>query len=122
MYDEYIFSEGENDPEEEDGDDPTYCGMRVLHEKGVEDPDGQEQADVAAMMDQDLVNSETCSIVEIERDNATRGGGRGVTNPEIQAMPCDVGVEIQDVQAVEGWAPLSTSLEPRYRRHDVRYS
>jgi len=35
MYDDDIFSEDENDPEEEDGDDPTHRGMRVLHEEGL---------------------------------------------------------------------------------------
>ena len=142
MYDDDIFSEDEDedDLEEEDEDDPMHRGMRVLHEEEEdEDPDGQEQADVDAMMDQDLVGSETDSIVEIEPDNATRGGGRGGMSRKQPRNPGnamrvggDVDVEIQDIQAVEGmveegddgigvegegvgasrWAPLSTSPKP----------
>jgi len=37
----YSISEDEDDPEEEDGDDPTHCGMSVLHDEGGEDPDGR---------------------------------------------------------------------------------
>ena len=99
LYDEDIFS----DDGYEDEDD-----MKTRNLSSIEDEDDeQEQADIDAM-DQDLVASESDSVVEIEFDE----GGQ-----EILQVHGDVNVEICDGQGSEGvdasrWAPASAVTLP----------
>lgn len=95
LYDEDIFS----DDGYEDEDD-----MKTRNLSGMEDEDDeQEQADIDAM-DQDLVASESESVVEIEFDESGQ---------EIQQPYGDVNVEISGSLGSEGvdaskWAPAVT--------------
>ncbi len=69
MYDDDdILSEGEegDDPKEDDEDVPMHCGMRVLRGSGD------------AIMDQDLVRSET--------DSEVRGGNKKLPRNPSNAM------------------------------------
>jgi F-box and WD-40 domain protein CDC4 len=99
LYDEDIFSD---DGYEDDFD------MKTRNLSGMEDEyDEQEQADIDAM-DQDLVASESDSVVEIEFDESGQ---------EIQQPRGDVNVEISDSLGSEGvdasrWAPASAVTLP----------
>ena len=94
LYDEDIFSD---DGYEDDGD------MKTRNLSGMEDEyDDQEQADIDAM-DQDLVASESDSVIEIEFDESGQ---------EIQQSHGDVNVDISDSLGSEGvdasrWASAS---------------
>lgn len=95
LYDDDIFSEDEDS--EDDEDDPKYKGLHILRED--DDDVDQQTHDIA--MDEDLVPSETDSIVEIELDRKGSSISReGSRRP--RGSPEDVDIEIQDVDALEG--------------------
>ena len=99
LYDEDIFSDDGYDDE---------VDMKAGNLSGMDDEDDeQEQADIDAM-DQDLVASESDSVVEIEFDESGQ---------EIQQLHGDVSVEISDSLGSEGvdasrWAPASAVTLP----------
>ena len=99
LYDEDIFSD---DGYEDEVD------MKTRNLSGMEDEyDEQEQADIDAM-DQDLVASDSDSVVEIEFDESVQ---------EIQQLHGDVSVELSDSLGSEGvdasrWAPASAVTLP----------
>ena len=100
LYDEDIFSDDGYEDE---------IDMKTINLSGMEEDeyDEQEQADIDAM-DQDLVASESDSVVEIEFDESGQ---------EIQQLHGDVNVEISDSLGSEGvdasrWAPASAVTLP----------
>ena len=99
LYDEDIFSD--------DGYDDEVMKTENLSGMEEDEYDEQEQADIDAM-DQDLVASETDSVVEIEFDESGQ---------EVQLLHGDVSVEISDSLVSEGvdssrWAPASAVTLP----------
>ena len=97
LYDEDIFSD--------DGYDDEVMKTENLSGMEEDEYDEQEQADIDAM-DQDLVASETDSVVEIEFDESGQ---------EVQLLHGDVSVEISDSLVSEGvdssrWAPASAVI------------
>jgi F-box and WD-40 domain protein CDC4 len=99
LYDEDIFSD--------DGyEDEVDMKTRNLSGMEEDDFDEQEQADIDAM-DQDLVASESESVVEIEFDESGQ---------EIQQLHGDVNIEISDIvsEGVDSsrWAPASAVTLP----------
>jgi len=100
LYDEDIFSD-------DGSEDELYIKTRNLSGMEEDEYDEQEQADMDAM-DQDLVASESDSVVEIEFDESGQ---------EIQELHGDVNVEISDSLVSEGvdssrWAPASAVTLP----------
>jgi F-box and WD-40 domain protein CDC4 len=96
LYDEDIFSDSEGD----DSNDPGSS-----RPKDDED-DEQEQADVDAM-DQDLVASETDSVVEIEFDPNGNGLGRTLADGDVDiAESISSGMDPEGVDASR-WAPTA---------------
>ena len=99
LYDEDIFSD--------DGYEDEF-DTKTRNLSGMEDEyDEQEQADIDAM-DQDLVASESDSVVEIEFDESGQ---------EIQQPHGEVNVEMSDILGSEGvdasrWAPAALPVTP----------
>ncbi|KAF9557135.1 WD40 repeat-like protein [Agrocybe pediades] len=108
LYDEDIFS----DDGEEDEDDPKHKSMKM---KGLEEEDDeQEQADVDAM-DQDLIASETDSIVEVDMQPDERSSRSRVLDPdsEILGSRSSAEVERESSEGVEAsrWAPTTRTSQ-----------
>jgi len=107
LYDEDIFS----DSGEDDEDDPRHKSMKMKSLKEEDDDDDeQEQADVDAM-DQDLIASETESIVEVDMQHE-RQNRRHLVDSDIEI----IGSRTSERDSSEGvdasrWAPTSRASQ-----------
>ena len=106
LYDEDIFSDDEGEDED---------NMKTRDISGMEDDDEQEQADIDAM-DQDLIPSESDSVVDIEVDETGQEIEHPHGNVDVEISGPPNGLRSEGVNASR-WAPsVTTPSRPSQHR------
>ncbi|KAF8912150.1 WD40-repeat-containing domain protein [Gymnopilus junonius] len=105
IYDDDIFS----DDGEDDEDDPKIKALKMRSMDN--DDDDQEQADIDAM-DQDLVPSETDSVVELDLAHDRQGSQRRLEETDMEVSDsrrsADIEIDLSEGVGASRWAPTAT--------------